>query len=109
MRKEGFYWIKTFSDRWEPAEWSEDGWWVIGSEDFLVEDTHFKEIGEEIRKTSNRLIYKEDNTAKPIRLGLVLEGEDAREFEKNMKNPKVSEEDVAFFREAIRVYNRHKF
>ena len=47
--------------------------------------------------------------AEPIRLGLVLEGEDAREFEENMRNPKVREEDVAFFREAIRVYNRHKF
>lgn len=46
--------------------------------------------------------------AKPIRLGLVLEGEDAREFEENMKNPKVTKEQVAFFREAIRVYNEHK-
>lgn len=47
--------------------------------------------------------------AKPIRLGLVLEGEDAREFEENMKNPKVTKEQVEFFREAIRVYNKHKF
>ena len=47
--------------------------------------------------------------AEPIRLGLVLEGEDAREFEERMRNPKVSEEQVAFFREAIRVYKTHKF
>ncbi len=47
--------------------------------------------------------------AEPIRLGLVLEGEDAREFEERMRNPKVSKEQVAFFREAIREYNRHKF
>ena len=47
--------------------------------------------------------------AKPIRLGLVLEGEDAREFEENMRNPKVTEEQLAFFREAIRVYEAHKF
>jgi hypothetical protein len=45
----------------------------------------------------------------PIRLGLVLEGEDAREFHERMRNPKVTEEQVAFFREAIRVYNTHKF
>jgi hypothetical protein len=47
--------------------------------------------------------------AEPIRLGLVLEGEDARELEERMRNPKVSKEQVAFFREAIEVYNKHKF
>lgn len=47
--------------------------------------------------------------AEPIRLGLVLEGDDAREFEKRMKNPEVSEEQVAFFKEAIRVYKTHRF
>lgn len=47
--------------------------------------------------------------AEPIRLGITLKGEDAREFEERMRNPKVSEEEVAFFREAIRVYNTHKF
>jgi len=49
------------------------------------------------------------NMAEPIRLGLVLEGDDAREFEERMRNPKVTEEQVAFFREAVRVYNTHKF
>lgn len=52
---------------------------------------------------------EQNNMAEPIRLGLILEGEDAREFEERMNNPKVSEEQVAFFREAIRVYNTHKF
>ena len=47
--------------------------------------------------------------AESIRLGLVLEGEDARVFEENMRNPKVTEEQRAFFREAIRVYDSHKF
>lgn len=47
--------------------------------------------------------------AERIRLGLVLEDEDAREFWENMKNPKVTKEQVAFFREAIKVYNAHKF
>ncbi|NIA12245.1 MAG: hypothetical protein GWP10_21635 [Nitrospiraceae bacterium] len=46
--------------------------------------------------------------AEPIRLGLVLEGEDARVFEENMRNPKVTEEQRAFFREAIRVYDAHR-
>ena len=46
--------------------------------------------------------------AEPIRLGLVLEGEDARVFEENMRDPKVTEEQRAFFREAIRVYEAHK-
>jgi len=47
--------------------------------------------------------------AEPIRLGLVLEDEDAREFEESMRNPKVTKEQVEFFREAIRVYKAHPF
>ena len=46
-RKDGFYWIKTFDNRWEPAEWSQGVWWAIGDEDYLY-DSDFKEIGEEI-------------------------------------------------------------
>lgn len=42
--------------------------------------------------------------AKPIRLGLVLEGDDAREFDDHMRNPNVTVAQVAFFREARRVY-----
>ncbi len=52
---------------------------------------------------------EEPNMAEPIRLGLVLEGEDAREFWEHIRNPKVTKEQVAFFREAIKVYNAHKF
>jgi hypothetical protein len=47
--------------------------------------------------------------AKPIRLGLVLEGEDAINFDERMRNPNVTEERVAFFRKATKVYNTHKF
>lgn len=47
--------------------------------------------------------------SEPIRFGLVLEGEDAREFEENMRNPKITKEQVEFFREAIRVYKEHPF
>ena len=42
--------------------------------------------------------------AEPIRLGLVLEGNDAREFEERMCNPNVTKGQVAFFREARGVY-----
>ena len=49
-RKDGFYWIKTYSDEWEPAEWHKDGWRTIGEESFHVGDDHFKEIGSEIRR-----------------------------------------------------------
>ena len=47
--------------------------------------------------------------AEPIRLGLVLEGKDAREFEESMRKPKVTKEQVEFIREAIRVYKTHPF
>jgi hypothetical protein len=55
------------------------------------------------------IIKEVKSMAEPIRLGLVLKGDDAREFEERMKNPKVSKEQVEFFREAIKVYNMHKF
>ena len=46
----------------------------------------------------------------PIRLGLLIDDpEDVREFEENMRNPKVTKEQVEFFREAIRVYKTHPF
>lgn len=47
--------------------------------------------------------------AKPIRFGLVLEGEDACNFDEHMSNPNFTKDRIAFFREAIRVYNEHKF
>lgn len=47
--------------------------------------------------------------AKPIELGLVLEGKDAEEFWENEKNPKVTEKQVEMFREAMRLYKAHPF
>lgn len=42
--------------------------------------------------------------AKPIELGLVLEGKDAKEFWEDRKNPKVTEEQILMFKEAKRIY-----
>jgi len=53
--------------------------------------------------------HRRNIMAEPIRLGLVLEGEDACNFDERMRNPNVTKERVAFFREAIGVYNTHKF
>ena len=39
-----------------------------------------------------------------IILGLVLEGEDAREFWEDRKNPKVTKEQILMFKEAKRIY-----
>lgn len=47
--------------------------------------------------------------AKPIEVGLVLEGEDAKEFWENEKNPKVTKKQIELFKEAIRIYKTHKF
>jgi len=50
-----------------------------------------------------------NNIAKPIRLGLLIDDpEDVREFEENMRNPKVTKEQVEFFRRAIKVYKAQK-
>jgi len=46
-------------------------------------------------------------TSRPIELGLVLEGEDAKEFWEDMRNPKVTKEQVEMFREAERIYKRY--
>ncbi len=45
--------------------------------------------------------------ARPIELGLVLEGKDAEEFWENEKNPKVTKEQVELFKEAKRIYKTH--
>lgn len=47
--------------------------------------------------------------AKPIELGLVLEGEDAKEFWENEKNPVVTEEMVKLFKRAREIYEKNKF
>ena len=46
--------------------------------------------------------------AKPIDLGLVLEGEDAKEFWENEKNPVVTEEMIKLFKRAREVYEKSK-
>jgi hypothetical protein len=47
--------------------------------------------------------------AKPIELGLVLEGEDAKEFFRNEKNPVVSKELVNLFRRGKKIYEKNRF
>ncbi len=47
--------------------------------------------------------------ARPIELGLVLEGKDAEEFWENEKNPKVTDEQKEMFKEAMRIYKAHPF
>ena len=47
--------------------------------------------------------------AKPIRLVLLIDDpEDVREFEENMQNPKVTKEQVEFFKRAIKVYKAQR-
>ncbi len=46
--------------------------------------------------------------AHPIKLGLVLEGEDAEEFLEDLRNPKKpTKKQMEMFREAIRIYKEH--
>ena len=47
--------------------------------------------------------------SKPIELGLVLEGEDAKEFFRNEKNPVVSREQVELFRRGKKIYENNRF
>lgn len=42
--------------------------------------------------------------AKPVELGLVLEGEDAKRFWEDRKNPKVTKEQIDMFKEARQIY-----
>jgi hypothetical protein len=53
--------------------------------------------------------YEVIRMARPIELGLVLEGKDAEDFWENEKNPKVTEEQKEMFKEAMRIYKTHKF
>jgi hypothetical protein len=46
--------------------------------------------------------------ARPIELGLILEGEDAEEFLEDLRNhKKPTKEQMEMFREAIRIYKEH--
>lgn len=47
--------------------------------------------------------------AHPIELGLVLEGEDAKEFLADLRNPKATKEQIEMFKEAIKLYKEHPF
>jgi hypothetical protein len=47
--------------------------------------------------------------AKPIELGLVLEGEDARDFINNQKNPRVTKEMIQTVKKSREVYEKHRF
>ncbi|MHB8120149.1 MAG: hypothetical protein ACYDHX_15755, partial [Methanothrix sp.] len=47
------------------------------------------------------------NVAHPIELGLVLEGEDAREFLEDLRNPKATKEQIEMFKEAIKIAKEH--
>ncbi len=47
--------------------------------------------------------------AKPIELGLVLEGKDAEDFWENEKNPKVTKGQIEMFKKAMHIYKTHKF
>ncbi|MFY1112073.1 MAG: hypothetical protein AB3K77_10385 [Methanosarcinaceae archaeon] len=47
--------------------------------------------------------------AKPIELGLVLEGEDAKEFFRNEKNPVVSKKMVGMFKRAKKIHENNRF
>ncbi|VVB97186.1 Uncharacterised protein [uncultured archaeon] len=42
--------------------------------------------------------------AKPVELGLVLEGEDAKRFWEDRKNPKVTKEQIEMLKEARQIY-----
>jgi hypothetical protein len=41
--------------------------------------------------------------ARPIELGLILDGKDAEVFWENEKNPKVTSDQIDMFKEAIRI------
>lgn len=52
-RNDGFYWVLTWDDKWEPAEYVGDGdgdcWIVLGKSDVSIGDTHFKQVGCQIK------------------------------------------------------------
>jgi len=46
--------------------------------------------------------------AKPIEIGLVLEGDDARRFHKYMEKPQITKEGRELIREAIKIAKKEK-
>ena len=59
----------------------------------------------------NRILVLVLDMAKPVRLGLVLEGEAAKEFWKNEETTAFTPGQLAMFKEAKRIYraNRSRF
>lgn len=47
------------------------------------------------------------DTAKPIEIGLILEGDDAKRFQTYMENPTITEKGRGLIREAIRMAKTH--
>jgi hypothetical protein len=45
--------------------------------------------------------------ARPIELGLILEGEDAEEFVEDLLHPKVSEKKMRILKKAQEIYKAH--
>ena len=45
--------------------------------------------------------------AKPIELGLILKGEDAKQFWEDRKHPNVAKEQVEMFKEAREIYSNN--
>lgn len=60
----------------------------------------------QIIKANKREWFK---VAMPIELGLVLEGEDAKEFLKNMENPVVTKEMIQTIKKSREIYERNRF
>jgi hypothetical protein len=60
----------------------------------------------QITKTSKREWFK---MAMPIELGLVLEGEDAKVFLKNMENPVVTKEMIQTIKKSREIYEKNRF
>ncbi|MEI6103524.1 MAG: hypothetical protein WCP70_06225 [Methanothrix sp.] len=62
-----------------------------------------------LRKLNIQHLSEVLKMAHPIELGLVLEGEDAKEFLEDLKNPKATKEQIEMFKEAIKLYKEHPF
>jgi hypothetical protein len=53
------------------------------------------------------MIREVTEMAKPIEIGLVLEGDDAKRFQNYMENPTITEKGRGLIREAIRMAKTH--
>ena len=46
-RDYGFYWV-LLNGKWQVAEFADRYWFIIGSDDVLVNDSDFEEIGDRV-------------------------------------------------------------